>query len=91
MNCPGIACGWSLILLPIALVTNQEYAEFIADGGYRKSELWLSSGWDPEEQNGWQAPLYWNADGENWTLYTLRGETSLEEACECARKPHQLL
>jgi ergothioneine biosynthesis protein EgtB len=62
------------------LVTNQEYAEFIADGGYRKSELWLSAGWDAIEQNGWRAPLYWNAEGESWTLYTLRGETSLEEA-----------
>ncbi len=62
------------------LVTNQEYAEFIADSGYRKSELWLSSGWDAKEQNSWRAPLYWNAEGENWTLYTLRGETSLEDA-----------
>jgi ergothioneine biosynthesis protein EgtB len=62
------------------LVTNREYAAFIADGGYRKSELWLSAGWDAIEQNGWRAPLYWNADGESWTLYTLRGETSLEDA-----------
>ena len=31
------------------------------------------------EQNRWRAPLYWNAEGENWTLYTLRGEMSLEE------------
>jgi ergothioneine biosynthesis protein EgtB len=64
------------------LVTNREYAEFIADGGYRKSELWLSAGWDAIEQNGWRAPLYWNAEGDNWTLYTLRGETSLEEAAD---------
>ncbi|WP_348264364.1 ergothioneine biosynthesis protein EgtB [Telmatobacter sp. DSM 110680] len=62
------------------LVTNREYAEFIADGGYRKSELWLSAGWDAIEQNRWRAPLYWNEAGESWTLYTLRGETSLEEA-----------
>jgi ergothioneine biosynthesis protein EgtB len=61
------------------LVTNREYAEFIADGGYRRSELWLSVGWDAIEQNGWRAPLYWNQAGESWTLYTLRGEISLEE------------
>jgi ergothioneine biosynthesis protein EgtB len=64
------------------LITNREYAEFIADGGYRKSELWLSAGWDAIEQNGWRSPLYWNAEGESWTLYTLRGETSLEEAAD---------
>jgi len=61
------------------LVSNGEFAEFMADGGYRRSELWLSAGWDAMEQNGWRAPLYWNAEGESWTLYTLRGEIPLEE------------
>jgi ergothioneine biosynthesis protein EgtB len=62
------------------LVTNGEFAEFIADGGYRRSELWLSAGWDAVEQNGWRAPLYWNENGKSWKLFTLRGEVSLEEA-----------
>jgi ergothioneine biosynthesis protein EgtB len=61
------------------LVSNGEFAEFIADGGYRKSELWLSAGWDAVEQNGWRAPLYWNESGESWKLFTLQGEVSLEE------------
>lgn len=62
------------------LVSNGEFAEFIAGGGYRKSELWLSAGWDAVEQNGWRAPLYWNENGEGWKVFTLRGEISLEEA-----------
>jgi len=62
------------------LVTNGEFAEFIADGGYRRSELWLSAGWDAVEQNGWRAPLYWNENGKSWKLFTLRGEVPLEEA-----------
>jgi ergothioneine biosynthesis protein EgtB len=62
------------------LVSNGEFAEFIADGGYRKSELWLSAGWDAVEQNGWQAPLYWNGNGEGWKVFTLAGGVSLEEA-----------
>ena len=41
------------------LVTCGEYAEFMADGGYRKPELWLSAGWDAVKANGWRAPLYW--------------------------------
>jgi ergothioneine biosynthesis protein EgtB len=62
------------------LVTNGEYAEFIADNGYRRSELWLSAGWDIVKQNGWTAPLYWNEIGDGWKLFTLRSEVSLEEA-----------
>jgi ergothioneine biosynthesis protein EgtB len=67
------------------LVTNGEFAEFIADGGYRQSELWLSAGWDAVEQNGWRAPLYWtNRDGKNgeWDLFTLRGEMPLSQVVD---------
>jgi ergothioneine biosynthesis protein EgtB len=61
------------------LVTNGEFAEFIADGGYKRSELWLSAGWDALEQNGWKAPLYWNQDEAGWRIFTLRGDKTLEE------------
>ncbi len=64
MNCRDTGFGWSPCSLANRLVTNREFARFIADGGYRKSELWLSAGWDAVEQNGWRAPLYWNAEGE---------------------------
>jgi len=61
------------------LVTCGEFAEFMADGGYRKAELWLSAGWDAVKQNGWRAPLYWS-DGEGeWSVFTLRGERPLKE------------
>jgi len=61
------------------LVTNGEFAEFIADNGYKRSELWLSAGWDALEQNRWRAPLYWDRDDSGWKLFTLRGEFPLEE------------
>ena len=61
------------------LVTNGEYADFIADGGYQRSELWLSAGWDAIEQNRWKAPLYWNQHDSGWRIFTLRGEKSLDE------------
>jgi ergothioneine biosynthesis protein EgtB len=65
------------------LVTNGEFAEFITDGGYRRSELWLSDGWDTLEEKGWRAPLYWTeaekGEGKGWRLFTLRGEFPLEE------------
>jgi ergothioneine biosynthesis protein EgtB len=41
------------------LVSNAEYARFIADGGYRRPEFWLSDGWAMVQAQGWQAPAYW--------------------------------
>jgi ergothioneine biosynthesis protein EgtB len=61
------------------LVTNGEFAEFIADGGYRQPDLWLSAGWDAVQANGWRAPLYWSNESGDWTLFTLRGEMALKD------------
>ena len=63
--------------LAARLVTNGEFAEFMADGGYRRPELWLSAGWDAMQQNGWRAPLYWTSESGDWSLFTLRGEQPL--------------
>jgi ergothioneine biosynthesis protein EgtB len=55
------------------LVTNREWIEFMADGGYRNPLLWLSAGWARVLADSWWAPLYWEQrDGEFWTM-TLRG------------------
>ena len=59
------------------LVTCEEFAAFIADGGYRRPEFWLSDGWNAMQANGWQAPLYWMGEPGNWSLFTLRGEIPL--------------
>jgi ergothioneine biosynthesis protein EgtB len=61
------------------LVTCGEYAEFMADGGYRKPDLWLSAGWDAVKANGWRAPLYWTEQDGALTVFTLRGELPLKE------------
>ena len=59
------------------LVTCGEFAEFMADGGYERAELWLSAGWDPVKNNGWRAPLYWTNEEGGWNLFTLRGQQPL--------------
>ena len=51
------------------LVSNGEFAGFIADDGYRRPEFWLSDGWATVRAEGWTAPLYWLDDGAEMTLY----------------------
>ena len=46
------------------LVTNGEWADFIAGGGYRTATLWMSDGWAAVQAEGWQAPFHWREDGE---------------------------
>ena len=64
------------------LVTCGEYLEFMADDGYRRPELWLSAGFDEVRRQGWQAPLYWERDGERehggWQQFTLGGMRAVE-------------
>lgn len=59
-------------------VSCADYLAFMADGGYRRPELWLSDGWAAVQAQGWCAPLYWReADPGGWQLYTLQGLRSL--------------
>lgn len=41
------------------LVNCGQWLAFMADGGYRRPELWLSDGWATVQAQGWSAPLYW--------------------------------
>lgn len=54
-------------------VTNEEWIEFIADGGYGAAALWLSDGWDWIRREGIRAPLYWRGEGAAWEQFTLAG------------------
>lgn len=56
-----------------SLVTNQEWLEFMADGGYQRPKLWLSDGWARCQRDNWQAPLYWRQTNDQWQALTLHG------------------
>lgn len=60
------------------LVTNEEYLEFIEDGGYEQFEHWLSEGWEWAKQLEVKAPLYWYKEGGQWQQYTLRGMQQID-------------
>lgn len=55
------------------LVSNQEFIEFIEDGGYKDFRLWHSEGWDWVRQNGIERPLYWHERDGELVQYTFAG------------------
>lgn len=71
------------------LVNGAEYAQFIADGGYQRPELWLSEGWAAVQAQGWRCPAYWlaaddprlahhGAGHSGWQVFGLHGVRPLE-------------
>jgi ergothioneine biosynthesis protein EgtB len=56
-----------------ALVTNGQWQDFMADGGYARPELWLSDGWIAAQAEGWEAPGYWREAKDGWATMTLAG------------------
>jgi ergothioneine biosynthesis protein EgtB len=66
-----------VVLRPVrlapSLVTNGEWLEFIADGGYTTPTLWLSDGWATVEAQRWEAPGYWRKADGAWFSMTLGG------------------
>ena len=60
------------------LVTNGEWLEFIADGGYRSPMLWMSEGWAACQAEDWQSPLHWHRREGAWFQYGLAGLQPLD-------------
>lgn len=61
-----------------SLVTNAQWLEFMADGGYATPSLWLSDGWAMVEREGWNAPGYWKKLEGAWYAFTLGGLRPLD-------------
>jgi len=55
------------------LVTNADYLEFMAAGGYHDFRYWLGEGWDLAQQAQWEAPLYWVQKDGSWYRFTHHG------------------
>ena len=60
------------------LITNGEYLNFIEDGGYQNSQLWLSDGWNWIIANDIKQPLYWSKESDIWREFTLHGVRPLD-------------
>jgi ergothioneine biosynthesis protein EgtB len=62
------------------LVTNGEWLEFMAEGGYAEPTLWLSDGWSTVQAEGWMAPGYWRKIDGTWFSMTLAGLRPVDPA-----------
>ncbi len=62
------------------LVTNAEYAAFIAAGGYDEPSYWLSEGWSWKQAHKISHPLYWQQNEQGWHEFSLAGLRPLHEA-----------
>ena len=72
-----------MLLTPHALasrcVTNGEWKEFLAAGGYDEPRHWLSDGWAWVQGNNIRAPLYWTQDGD-WAQFGNDGMQPIDDA-----------
>jgi len=79
------------------MVTNAQYLEFIAAGGYDNRSLWNDLGWEWRTTHNIQHPVFWTRSGDRdqWRLRTMFDEIPLPpdwpvyvshaEANACAR------
>ena len=54
-------------------ITVGEYLQFMESGGYTNPMYWLSDGWAERSKQGWDSPLYWRHEADQWTTMTLHG------------------
>ncbi len=50
------------------LTSNQEFLEFINDGGYHTEKYWTEEGWNWKTFKNAEMPLFWRKDGNNYRL-----------------------
>jgi ergothioneine biosynthesis protein EgtB len=60
-------------------ISNADYLQFMAAGGYSQPQHWHSDGWAWLQQHEIQAPLYWRQADGHWQQYTLSGLQALDE------------
>ncbi len=81
-DCEGPA--HDVLVRPFALantlVSNADWAAFIAAGGYSNPALWLSDGWAWVLREGIAAPLHWQESDGGWSSFTLSGRRAIDGA-----------
>ena len=56
-----------------APVCNEQFLQFIRDGGYKNFRWWFSEGWEAVNREHWRAPLYWEQHDGEWMIRDFSG------------------
>lgn len=48
-------------------LTNNEYLQFVKEGGYVDSAYWSETGWKTINDSNWTGPMYWDKGDPPWT------------------------
>jgi iron(II)-dependent oxidoreductase len=59
------------------MVTNGQFLEFMAAGGYQNEDLWAKPDWQWITSNHIQHPVFWVRTGDEWNYRTMFEELSL--------------
>ena len=59
------------------MVTNRQYLDFMAGGGYETRALWSDSDWDWKSGNGVSHPVFWRKTDDGWRLRAMFEEIAL--------------
>lgn len=59
------------------LTSNQEYLEFIKDGGYSVEKYWTEEGWNWRNFKKTQMPLFWRKEGDKYRLRLVAEEIEM--------------
>ena len=61
-------------------VTNRQYLEFIAAGGYETRAWWNDEDWNWKTARGISCPLFWKKNGDRWLWRGMFTETPFTES-----------
>jgi ergothioneine biosynthesis protein EgtB len=71
------ACRVPAFAIDAALVSNAQYGDFIADGGYQDPRLWSPAGRDWLMQGDLSAPVDWQRNGKRWACRRFGAQSAL--------------
>ncbi len=58
-------------------VTNGQYLEFMAAGGYEKPMFWTDEDWKWKSSNGINHPAFWRKENDQWSCTTMFDQVKL--------------
>ena len=59
------------------MVTNHQYLEFVAAGGYEARAFWSVDDWNWKSEQGISRPAFWKREGNRWLYRTMFNEVPL--------------